>query len=108
MTVQESFDFYLEAQNSAGQVQSPKGTFIPDEQAIEEFSPLGPLTFSQFIGLIIAALTVFVILLLLFFIVPGAIRRRQMRQLKDQGDLSSAFFLEIDRVVRSIQAIIIV
>ena len=99
LTVEETFFFYVEAYNSVGYVRSSSSEYSPVSKSVEEFSPLGSLSFSQFIGAIIAGLALLLILLLLVFIVPGAVRRRLMRQDKDQLNLASAFYPEIDRVV---------
>lgn len=105
-TVEESFTFYLEAYNSAGSTESPSGVFniIPGEK--NDVTPLGPLTFSQFIGAIIAVILVILILLLLLFIVPGAFVKRHSAKNVFSENLATAFDSEVDKVVCDICTVI--
>ncbi len=91
----------MEASNSVGRVQSPSTEYVPTQTTVEDFSPLGPLSLSQFIGVIIAVLTVFLILLLLVFIIPGAFRKRQSTKEKSEIDMARTFLTEIDKVVNN-------
>ena len=85
----------MEAYNSAGSVNSPSGVYEPTIQGADDLAPLGPLSFSQFIGAIIAVITVLLLLLLLIFVIPGAFRKR----FSNKNKYTETFDSDIDRVV---------
>lgn len=88
----EAISYYLEAYNSAGFTQSSASIFDPPESTRSgDISPLGPLTFSQFIGTIVAVLCICFLLLLLVFLVPAFCRRGHPDKKKEFALLARSF-----------------
>ena len=96
----EAISYYLEAYNSAGFTQSSASIFDPPESTRSgDISPLGPLTFSQFIGTIVAVLCICFLLLLLVFLVPAFCRRGHPDKKKEFALLARSFSSDEIKVV---------